>query len=262
MKLSGWGRYPVHEAQVFAPRSDAALAARVTAGSMIARGNGRAYGDSAISQQNTVHMRHFNRLIAFDAATGQVVAEAGILLADIIHAFLPQGWFPAVTPGTKFVTLGGMIAADVHGKNHHIDGSFGTFVDWIDVMDACGTIRRSSRQENADLFAWTIGGMGLTGVILRAAFRLRPVDTAWIKQTTHTAANLDAAITVFEQSDSAPYSVAWIDCLAKGDRLGRSLVMLGEHATRDDLTARQGKDRFATGAKWQSPCHLTCHRDC
>ena len=249
MKLSGWGRYPVHEAQVFAPRSETALAARVTAGSMIARGNGRAYGDSAVSQQNTVHMRHFNRLIAFDATTGQVVAEAGIMLADIIHAFLPQGWFPSVTPGTKFVTLGGMIAADVHGKNHHIDGSFATFVDWIDVMDACGTVRRSSRQENPDLFAWTIGGMGLTGVILRAAVRLRAVDTAWIKQTTHPAANLDAAITVFEQSDSAPYSVAWIDCLAKGNRLGRSLVMLGEHATRDDLTAQQGKNRFTTGTK-------------
>jgi decaprenylphospho-beta-D-ribofuranose 2-oxidase len=248
MTQSGWGRYPVHSAEVFAPRTIGALADRVKAGSMIARGNGRAYGDSAISLQNTVHMRHFNRLIAFDPATGQVVAEAGILLADIIHTFLPQGWFPAVTPGTKFVTLGGMIAADVHGKNHHIDGSFGSFVDWIDVMDAQGAVRRCSPQENTDLFAWTVGGMGLTGAILRAAFRLRPVETAWIKQTTLPAANLDAAITLLDQSVAAPYSVAWIDCLSQGNKLGRSLVMLGEHAAQTDLTAWQSQNSFATGA--------------
>jgi decaprenylphospho-beta-D-ribofuranose 2-oxidase len=249
MTLSGWGRYPVHSADIFAPRSYDALADRVKVGSMIARGNGRSYGDSAVSLQNTVHMRHFNRLIAFDAATGQVVAETGILLADIIHAFLPQGWFPAVTPGTKFVTLGGMIAADVHGKNHHIDGSFGSFLDWIDVMDAQGTVKRCSAQENTDLFAWTMGGMGLTGVILRAAFRLRPVETAWIKQTTLPAANLDAAITLLEQSVDAPYSVAWIDCLGRGDKLGRALVMLGQHAARDDLTKQQQQAVFDTAAK-------------
>jgi decaprenylphospho-beta-D-ribofuranose 2-oxidase len=255
MKLSGWGRYPQHQAQLFAPRSEPALAARIAAGGLIARGNGRAYGDSAISPQNTVHMRHFNRLIAFDAATGQVVAEAGILLADIIHAFLPQGWFPAVTPGTKFVTLGGMIAADVHGKNHHIDGSFASFVDWIDVMDASGTTNRCSAQTNTDLFAWTIGGMGLTGVILRAAFRLRPVETAWIKQTTLPAANLGTALTLLDQSADAPYSVAWIDCLAKGHKLGRSLVMLGQHATPDDLTHRHR--HFATRAKRPKSVPLT-----
>jgi decaprenylphospho-beta-D-ribofuranose 2-oxidase len=249
MKLSGWGRYPVHDAQVFAPRSEQALAARIKVGGLIARGNGRAYGDSAISRQNTVHMRHLNRLIAFDAETGQVVAEAGVLLADIITAFLPLGWFPAVTPGTKFVTLGGMIAADVHGKNHHRDGCLANFVDWIDLMDATGTVRHCSRLENTDLFSWTIGGMGLTGVILRAAIRLRAVQTAWIKQTTLPAANVDAAITVFEQSDKAQYSVAWIDCLSKDDKLGRSLVMLGEHATPDDLSEPQRKTPFDCGTK-------------
>jgi decaprenylphospho-beta-D-ribofuranose 2-oxidase len=249
MKLSGWGRYPIHDAQVFAPRSEQALAARLTVGGLIARGNGRAYGDSAISRPNTVHMRHFNRLVAFDAETGRVVAEAGVLLADIIAAFLPLGWFPAVTPGTKFVTLGGMIAADVHGKNHHRDGGFANVIDWIDVMDGAGTVRRCSRQENTDLFAWTVGGMGLTGVILRAAIRLRAVETAWIKQTTLPAANLDAAITLFEQSDAAPYSVAWIDCLSRGDKLGRSIVMMGEHATLEDLTDQQRKNVFDCGRK-------------
>ncbi len=244
MKLSGWGRYPVHQARVFAPRSEDALRARISAGGMIARGNGRSYGDSAVSPQNTVHMRHFNRLMAFDAQTGQVVAEAGVLLADIIATFLPRGWFPAVTPGTKFVTLGGMIAADVHGKNHHRDGSFAGVIDWFDLMDATGTTRRCSRQENTDLFGWTVGGMGLTGVILRAAFRLRAVETGWIRQTVLPAANLDAAIALLDQSGGATYSVAWIDCLGRGECLGRSLVMQGDHATPDDLTEEQRKRVF------------------
>lgn len=239
MKMSGWGRYPVHDAQVFAPRSERGLSERIKVGALIARGNGRAYGDSAVSAQNTVHMRHFNRLIAFDPVTGQLVAESGVLLADIIHTFLPRGWFPSVTPGTKFVTIGGLIAADVHGKNHHRDGSFGRFVDWMDVMDANGATLRCSNDENPDLFAWTIGGMGLTGVILRAAIRLRPVETAWMKQTTLPADNLDAAITLFERSLGASYSVAWIDCLSRGKSKGRSLVMLGEHARLDDLAEKR-----------------------
>jgi decaprenylphospho-beta-D-ribofuranose 2-oxidase len=257
MKLSGWGHYPMHQAQVFAPRSERALAARISAGGLIPRGNGRAYGDSAVSHQNTVHLRHFNRLISFDATTGQLVAEAGVLLADIIRAFLPLGWFPAVTPGTKFVTLGGMIAADVHGKNHHRDGGFGNFVDWIDLMEADGAVQHCSRQHNAELFEWAVGGMGLTGVILRAAIRLRPVKTAWIKQTTLPAANLDAAMTLFERSSDATYSVAWIDCLSTGDKLGRSMVMLGEHATHDDLSETQRENGLYVRLKRQKSVPFT-----
>lgn len=257
MKLSGWGRFPMHEATVFAPRDEAALTARIKVGGLIARGNGRAYGDSAVSSANTVQMRHFNRLIAFDASTGQLVAEAGVLLADIIAAVLPLGWFPAVTPGTKFVTLGGMIAADVHGKNHHRDGSIGGFVDWVDLMDENGAVQHCSAQENPELFAWTIGGMGLTGVILRAALRLRRVETAWIKQTIQPAANLAAAIAVFEQSDDALYSVAWIDCLSRGEALGRSLVMMGEHAGLDDLSQKQRHTPFVCRPKSQKSVPFT-----
>jgi FAD/FMN-containing dehydrogenase len=194
-------------------------------------------------------MRHFNRMIAFDPTTGQLVAEAGVLLADVIRAFLPRGWFPAVTPGTKFVTVGGMIAADVHGKNHHRDGSFGAFVDWIDLMQADGAVVRCSRDENADLFGWTMGGMGLTGVILRMAFRLRPVESGWIRQMTIPAPNLDAALAALEGGDTATYSVAWIDCLATGAALGRSLVMLGEHATLAELPSDHRAEPFQTGRK-------------
>jgi len=249
MNLAGWGRFPCHECNVARPRSEEALRALMSRGSLIARGNGRAYGDSALSRTNTANMSAFNRMLAFDAKTGQLIAEAGLLLADVISVFLPRGWFPAVTPGTKFVTIGGVVAADVHGKNHHKDGSFGVFVDWIDVMDPEAVVRRCSLRDNADLFAWTIGGMGLTGVILRAAFRLRPVETGWIRQTTIPAANLDEAIDAFEGHKTATYSVAWIDCLASGSKLGRSLVILGEHTTLDELPAQHRSEPLKTPAK-------------
>lgn len=247
MKLSGWGRYPVHEAQVHSPRGEAALRELVLREkSVIARGNGRAYGDSAINQTATLQTKHLNHLLAFDPVTGQVVAEAGVLLRDLIEAFLPQGWFPLVTPGTKYVSLGGAIAADVHGKNHHKDGSFRNCVDWIDVMGADGTITRCSSEENAALFEHTLGGMGLTGIMLRAALRLRPVESGWIKQTTVTAPNLMAAMDAFEAAQDATYSVAWIDCLAQGNDLGRSLVMRGEHATLSGLPITKRDRPFET----------------
>jgi|TARA_B110000211_G_scaffold171989_1_gene194147 decaprenylphospho-beta-D-ribofuranose 2-oxidase len=249
MKLSGWGRYPVVDAQVAAPRSTEDVLKLVQQGSAIARGNGRAYGDSAVSASNTIHMKHFNRMLAFDAKSGQLIAEAGVLLADVIEAFLPRGWFPSVTPGTKFVTLGGMIAADVHGKNHHKDGSFGTYLDWIDVVTGDGTVQRCSKAENTELFEWTIGGMGLTGVVLRAAIRLRPVSSAWIEQRTLVADNIKHAIELFEQSQDATYSVAWIDCLQTGPAVGRSLVMLGEHAEANTIAPQYRKLPFQTPVK-------------
>jgi decaprenylphospho-beta-D-ribofuranose 2-oxidase len=244
MMISGWGRYPRQDCVVNRPRSEDELRAMVGKGPLIARGNGRGYGDCAQNAANTVEMLRFNRMLAFDPETGQLVAEAGVLLKDVIDCFLPRGWFPSVTPGTKFVTLGGMVAADVHGKNHHRDGSFGAFVDWLDVLGADGKVRRCSRSRNAKLFVCTIGGMGLTGIVLRVAFRLRPVESAWIRQTTVSAPNLDAAMRRFEEYGSATYSVAWVDCLAAGDCLGRSIIMLGEHATVRELPERRRATPF------------------
>lgn len=241
MTLSGWGRYPCIDAKLSAPRNEEGLRALVLQGNAIARGNGRAYGDSAVSASNTVHMQHFNRMLAFDAEQGQLVAEAGVLLSDIIDVFLPRGWFPYATPGTKFVTLGGMIAADVHGKNHHKDGSFANCVDWIDVLVSDGSVQRCSRSEKTDLFEWTVGGMGLTGIMLRAAIRLRPVTSAWIEQRTLVAENISRAIELFEQSQDATYSVAWIDCLQQGKSMGRSLLMLGEHTDAVALPSQYRK---------------------
>jgi len=235
MELSGWGRYPRIHATLSAPRDEAALAALVTAAPpLIARGLGRAYGDSAVAAQ-TVSTCHLNRMIAFDPATGQLVAESGVSLAAIIDAFLPRGWFPSVTPGTKFVTLGGAIAADVHGKNHHVEGSFSAFTDWFDLMGPDGTTLRCSRTENPAHFHNTLGGMGLTGIILRAAIRLRRVETGWIHQTMIPTRNLDDALEVFDETLAATYCVAWIDCVGTGTHLGRSLVMTGEHATLNEI---------------------------
>ncbi len=249
MTLSGWGRFPVFPGQAQTPRTEEALLAAAAGQGVIARGNGRAYGDSAVGAGRTISMRHFNRMLSFDPATGVLVAEAGVLLADVISAFVPRGWFPSVTPGTKFVTLGGMIAADVHGKNHHVDGSFGAFVDWLDVIGPDGGITRCSREERPELFRWTVGGMGLTGIILRAAIRLRPIESAWIRQRLEPLPNLGAALAAFEASRDATYSVAWIDCLTRGDQLGRSLLMLGEHAIRAELSGDRARYPYETPAR-------------
>ena len=249
MKLSGWGCFSTINVATTAPRDAEGVAAAVREGDLIARGNGRAYGDSALNRHNTVQTRFLNRIISFNAETGQLVADAGVLLGDVINAFLPQGWFPHVTPGTKFVTLGGMVAADVHGKNHHGYGSFRHCVEWIDLCQANGQILRCTPDENAELFDWTFGGMGLTGVITRIGLRLMPVESAWIKQETIPAPNLDAAIDRMEASGNATYSVAWIDCLSMGRNLGRSILMLGEHAKIEDLKPWLRKKPFEIKAK-------------
>ncbi len=237
MKLAGWGCYPLAETRLASPRDEAALRALLAEGPAIARGLGRAYGDSALGSALTLDMCHFDRMCAFDEGTGQLVAEAGVRLADILAAFLPRGWFPAVTPGTKFVTLGGMIAADVHGKNHHRIGSMAACVDWVEVMGADGIVKHTAPGE--PLFEWTLGGMGLTGVILRAAIRLQAVETGWIRQRTLAAPNLDAALAALAEADAdTNYSVAWIDCVSPGRHMGRSLLMLGEHATRAEIGSR------------------------
>lgn len=166
--------------------------------------------------------------------------ESGVSFADVIDSFLPRGWFLPTTPGTKFVTVGGAIAADIHGKNHHRVGSFGNFVDEITMVVGDGSVIRCSRSHDPELFFATLGGMGLTGMILAARFRLVPAETAWITVRHRRTANLDDTLTVFHESDaSCEHSVAWIDCMARGERLGRSVVMQGNHATLADLDSRQ-----------------------
>ena len=246
MMLSGWGNFPKINAKICSPRDLESLIVQIKKGHAIARGNGRSYGDSSINVQNTINMKHFKRMLFFDKNHGKLISESGVFLSDIVKVFLPQGWFPAVTPGSKFVTLGGMIAADVHGKNHHKEGSFGKFVEWIELIDKNGKIIRCSKEKNKKIFEMTIGGMGLTGIILKASIKLKSIETGWIKQKIFRTKNLDETINIFEKTMNSNYSVAWVDCLQSQKNLGRSLIILGEHANLKDLKKFKVKRKFPT----------------
>jgi FAD/FMN-containing dehydrogenase len=243
MELSGWGRYPVLDCQVARLRRSDELGDLLARNrTLIARGNGRSYGDAALNPGLTLSMLAMDRLQAFDPDTGLLTCQAGVRLSDILATFVPRGWFPAVVPGTELVTVGGMIAADVHGKNHHCDGSFGAHVEALTLATADGEIRECSRTEHADLFRATLGGMGLTGVILSARFRLKPIETAFVLEETLAARDLDETMALFEASRDWPYSVAWIDCLARGAKLGRSLLTRGAFMDRNALPSRLADD--------------------
>lgn len=243
-RVSGWGRFPVVDTDLLRPRSVPAVAEAVVSGT-VARGNGRAYGDAAIGAARTIAMTGFDRIRSFDPATGRIRLEAGVLLSDLIDTFGPRGFLPVVVPGTRFVSVGGAIAADVHGKNHHGEGGFGRHVESILLRTGDGETIEVSRAQNEDAFLATIGGMGLTGIILEASLRLRPVETGWIRERVISASDLDAAMRALEAGDSATYSVAWIDCAARGSGLGRALIYLGEHARADELPG--GADTFPAG---------------
>lgn len=244
--VSGWGRFPVVDSDVLRPRSFAAVGEAVSSGT-VARGNGRAYGDAAIGVARTVAMTGFDRVRWFDPVTGLIRLEAGILLSDLIDTFGSRGFLPFVVPGTRFVSIGGAIAADVHGKNHHCEGGFGRYVDSLLLRTGQGEVIEASREQNSDAFFATVGGMGLTGIILEATMRLRRVETGWIRERVISASDLDAAMRALEASNAATYSVAWIDCVARGRDLGRSLIYLGEHAGRDELA--DGTDAFPVGKR-------------
>ncbi len=247
--ISGWGLYPKIKAYKKKPKTLKELKDVIQSQSFIARGNGRSYGDSAINEFNTIDMKGFNRFLHFNEKEGLVIAQAGILLKDIIETFLPKGWFPPVTPGTKYVTLGGMVAADVHGKNHYKSGTFSKYVDWIEIIDHHGKIIRCSRKENTELFLWTIGGMGLTGVILNVAFYLKRIKTAWINQRKLVSKNINQTFEFFESNINSTYAVAWIDCYAKGNNLGRSVLILGEHAKINQIEKHKKLNPFKTFEK-------------
>lgn len=244
MKISGWGNYPLKKTVLYTPRNKNELQLLLANGQCIARGNGRAYGDSAINNYKTISMKKFNCFLEFDSKNGHLTVEAGVIVADILDHFINKGWFMPVTPGTKYVSIGGMVAADVHGKNHHKFGSFGQHILWIDIIDNNQKIIRCSRKKNKKIFLNTIGGMGLTGIILNVCFKLIPIETAWIKQKVLHTKNLEHVISLFQEYHDATYSVAWIDCLSERNKLGRSLIIFGEHAKLNELPDKIKKNPF------------------
>lgn len=245
MSLQGWGRYRNYDSEVLECLLPRSVRTMVPSGAgLIARGNGRSYGDAAVGEIATLMCGGLSRMKAFDPGTGILTVEGGALLSDILQAFIPRGYFPPVVPGTQFVTVGGMIAADVHGKNHHQVGGFGDHVTQFKLVVASGELMTCSRTENPELFLATIGGMGLTGVIVEASFKMKPIETGWILQKTTVAQDLGGALKVLQATDELTYSVAWIDCLATGKSMGRSLIFTGEHATREQVSSRMPQAEF------------------
>ncbi|MCK5861181.1 MAG: FAD-binding oxidoreductase, partial [Candidatus Hydrogenedentes bacterium] len=234
MSLAGWGRYKPVPCTAYRPERSSELNSFLDTPppSFIARGLGRSYGDAAVNEDGALlDMTRLNRMQSFDAATGVLECEGGVSLAEILEVFVPRGFFLSVTPGTKFVTVAGAIANDVHGKNHHCDGTFTQFVDSIELWTPARGVLTCSREENSDIFWATAGGVGLTGIILSATLRLRPVESAYMQVDYKQCSHLDEALEAMAASDKDYlYSVAWVDCLAKGTSLGRSILMRGNHA--------------------------------
>jgi FAD/FMN-containing dehydrogenase len=206
-------------------------------GSTLPYGNGRSYGDSCLAASDQVlHMRTQDRFIQVDWQHGTVLAEAGVTLAEILAVAIPQGWFLSVTPGTQFATLGGAIANDVHGKNHHLRGTFGNHVRSFGLLRHGQELLTCSKSENFELYAASIGGLGLTGVITWAEIQLIPIRSSQIDSTLLRFDNLGEFFVLSAELDHQhEYSVAWIDCLAKGAQTGRGVFIVGDHALYGSL---------------------------
>ncbi len=235
--ISGWGRYPVQVCTLLRPERYAGL--RSGESTLIARGQGRSYGDAALNNGGEVLLtERVNRMLEFDATQGMLRAEAGVTLAEILPVIVPQGWFLPVTPGTKFVSLGGCVAADVHGKNHHHDGSFGKHVLCIELILADGTRMNCSASKNTEVFWATVGGMGLTGIIGEVTLKLVKIESAYMQVRHHAAHDLEQLFALLQDPalDDC-YTVAWIDSMSGGSKLGRGVVMCGHHAAVDEVPA-------------------------
>ncbi|MFI5379953.1 MAG: FAD-binding protein [Tepidisphaerales bacterium] len=240
LPLAGWGNYLPQVSRQYRPESHADLCrllAEAAEPSWVARGLGRGYGDCAVNGGGGVLLQtRLARMLEFDAEAGNLRCEAGVSLREIIDVVRPRGWMLPVIPGTAFVSVGGAIAADIHGKNHHRDGTFCDFVTGLELLTASGEVLRCSREEDADVFWATAGGMGLTGVILRAALRLVKAPSAYATVTWQRADCLDKVLELMAAGDDRfTYSVAWIDCLAGGASLGRSVLMQGNVSQVDEL---------------------------
>ncbi len=241
-KVTNWGNFPVVEKEIKSDDSLEKIKQFVKNNNeIIARGNGRCYGDASLAE-HIFSTKRLNKFISFDRLKGIIECESGVLLSEVLEVTVPQGYFLYVTPGTKFVTVGGAIASDVHGKNHHAEGCFSDWVLEFTLLNENSEVITCSREQNSEKFWATFGGMGLTGIILSAKFKLKPIETAYIRQESIKAENLDEIFQLFEESESWTYNVAWIDCLQKGKNIGRSILMRGEHALRHEIDHKKAEN--------------------
>jgi decaprenylphospho-beta-D-ribofuranose 2-oxidase len=239
--LSGWGRTAPSQARVAYPGDEEAIARLLKEARrpLIARGLGRSYGDAAQSSGGVVvETSHLSGIGELDEEAGTIEVGGGVSLHHLMQAVIPRGWFVAVTPGTRHVSVGGAIASDIHGKNHHCDGSFARHVTSMTIATPTGT-RVVAPDDDAALFWATAGGMGLTGIVVRATLRLLPIETSWMQVENRRFTTLDGLMSVMEQSDDPHrYSVAWLDCLASRAGRRRSILTLGDHAPLSALPER------------------------
>ena len=230
MALSGWGRTPVVTAEGDIPDSLRETVDDVSSPAL-PRGLGRSYGDASLPAlgERFLETTRLDRFISFDAATGILIAESGVSLHAILQVFVPRGWFLPVTPGTQWVTLGGAVASNVHGKNHHHCGSIEHFVTELEVATPAG-VRHCTPTEDADLFRATVGGYGLTGLITRIGLRLKRIASPRVRTRGLKTPNLAGLFEGFREHDNGyEYSVAWVDTLARGNSMGRGVLLLGDH---------------------------------
>jgi len=235
-EFAGWGRYPVVTGIALKSEN----LAQITETASLSRGLGRSYGDSSLPAAADLPVAETtlaDRLLAFDPESGMLTVEAGVSLRQLNRVFMRRGWFVPVSPGTQFVTAGGMVASDVHGKNHHVDGCFGDYVRSLKLRVADGRILTCSDDQEPELFKATIGGMGLTGHILEVEFPMRRIPSPWIWQESQRMANLDAMIAGLKSAAEAwPMTVGWMDCLAKGPSLGRGILIRGRWAEPEEAS--------------------------
>lgn len=247
--LTGWGLTAPTGADVVAPiGADEVTTLTGDPGDrgVIARGLGRSYGDAAQNAGGRVlDMTGLTGIEAFNPTTGVVTADAGLSLDELMRLVVPAGWFPPVSPGTRLVTLGGALAADVHGKNHHVDGSFADAVEAFELVTPDGQVREITPDVDPDVFWATAGGMGLTGVVRQVTLRLRRIRTSRMRVDTERTADLDDLLArMAARDDDYRYSVAWIDLVSRRHR-GRSVLTRGDHAEPDELTPLARRDAFA-----------------
>src|SRR3984885_3123500 len=232
--FQSWGRYPKTEQRVdqlfwssdFPVHDNSSL-------SQLPAGAGRSYGDVCLNDRNALLVtRGMDRLLAFDSRTGVLRCEAGTTLAEVLDFAVPRGWFLAVTPGTKFVTLGGAIANDIHGKNHHVAGTFGRHITQFELVRSDGSRMRCPPTENPEFFAATIGGLGLTGLISWATLRLKPIVSRKIDYQGIQFHGIDEFLDLTNQSKDIEYTVSWVDCASTGRNFARGVFMQGDHSAR------------------------------
>lgn len=230
---TSWGRYPQVRQQGIPLqwRSDPLPAALPDTDRLLPFGNGRSYGDVCLNRGGTVlDTRQLNHVISFDPETGVLRCESGMLLADVLRLAVPMDWLLPVSPGTRFATIGGALANDVHGKNHHRAGTFGCHVRSFELLRSDGSRRVCTPTENSELFSATIGGLGLTGLITWVELQLRRIDGPMLNEESIKFANLDEFFQLSDASDeSFEYTVAWVDCVSRGDALGRGFFARANH---------------------------------